>query len=196
MKSTLRAALAATAAFAAIAGAAPAFAQAEPFIGQVTLFGMNWCPRNWLPANGQTMSIAQNSALFSLFGTQYGGDGVATFALPNLQGRAPVSASSSYPVGTAWGNSQVTMTIAQMPAHTHVVLASSAGPTVNSPSGASLATFPGSNPIYAAPSSTPDIPMNPAIVSSVGNNQPIPTQSPVLAMIWCVSMQGVFPSRP
>lgn len=196
MKATIRTGAAALALAAGLGSAAPALAQAEPFIGQLALFGMNWCPKNWLPANGQTLSIQQNTALFSLFGTQYGGDGRVTFGLPNLQERAPVSASGSYPVGTAWGQSSVTLTTQQMPMHNHLVLAASAGPTTGSPAGASLATFPTGTVIYAAPSSTPDVPMNPMIVSMAGGNQPFSTQSPVLAMSWCVSMSGVFPSRP
>lgn len=196
MKSKFRTGAAALAMIAGLGCAAPAFAQAEPFIGQLALFGMNWCPKNWLPANGQTLSIQQNTALFSLFGTQYGGDGRVTFGLPNLQERAPVSASGSYPVGTAWGQASVTLTTQQMPMHNHLVMAASSGPTTNSPAGASLATFPTSQVIYAAPSSTPDIVMNAQIVTPAGGSQPFSTQSPVLAMSWCVSMSGVFPSRP
>lgn len=196
MKTTIRIGAAALALAAGLGAAAPALAQAEPFIGQLALFGMNWCPKNWLPANGQLLPIQQNTALFSLFGIQYGGDGRVTFGLPNLQERAPVSASGSYPVGTAWGQASVTLTTQQMPMHTHFVMAASSGPATNSPAGASLATFPTSQVIYAAPSSTPDIVMNPQIVTSAGGSQPFSTQSPVLAMSWCVSMSGVFPSRP
>jgi len=196
MKTMIRAGAAALAMTAGLGCAAPAFAQAEPFLGQLALFGMNWCPKNWLVANGQTLSIAQNSALYSLLGVQYGGDGVQTFALPNLQARAPVSASASYPVGAVWGQATVTLTTQQMPAHTHLVMAASTGPTTSSPSGASLATFPTGTVIYAAPASTPDIPMNAQIVSMAGGNQPVSTQSPVLAMTWCVSKSGIYPTRP
>lgn len=196
MKTSIRAGAAALAMTAGLGCAAPAFAQAEPFIGQLALFGMNWCPKNWLPANGQTMSIQQNSALFSLLGVQYGGNGTTTFALPNLQARAPVSASASYPVGASWGQASVTLTTQQMPMHNHLVMAASSGPTTGSPAGASLATFPTGTVIYAAPASTPDVPMNSQIVTMVGNNQPVSTQSPVLAMTWCVSTSGVYPSRP
>lgn len=196
MKTTIRVGAAALAMAAGLGCTAPAFAQAEPFIGQLALFGMNWCPKNWLAANGQTLSIAQNTALFSLLGVQYGGDGVQTFGLPNLQARAPVGASGTYPVGSSWGQTSVTLTTQQMPSHTHLVMAASAGPTTGSPAGASLATFPGSQVIYAAPASTPDIQMNPQIVSPAGGSQPFSTQSPVLSMTWCVSMSGVYPSRP
>ncbi|MDO9472849.1 MAG: tail fiber protein [Caulobacter sp.] len=196
MKTMIRAGAAALAMTAGLGCAAPAFAQAEPFLGQLALFGMNWCPKNWLPANGQTLSIQQNSALFSLLGVQYGGNGQTTFALPNLQGRAPVGASPTYPVGLSWGQASTTLTLQQMPAHTHLVMAASASPTTGSPAGGSLATFPNSQPIYAAASSTPDILMNQQIVSIAGGSMPFSTQSPVLAMSWCVSMSGVYPSRP
>jgi microcystin-dependent protein len=196
MKTTLRTGAAALALAAGLGCAAPALAQADPFVGQLALFGMNWCPKNWLPANGQTISIQQNAALYSLFGIQYGGNGVQTFGLPNLQARAPVSASATYPVGTSWGQASVTLTTQQMPMHNHLVVAAPTGPTTGSPAGASLATFPTGTVIYAAPSSTPDVPMNPQVVSMAGGNQSFSIQSPVLSMTWCVSMTGVYPSRP
>lgn len=180
----------------ALAAASPAAAQVEPYLGQVSLFATNWCPVNWLPANGALLSIQSNSALFSLYGVTYGGNGTNNFALPNLQDRAPISWSSTNPIGAATGNASVTLTTDQMPAHTHVVLGSSAAGSTNSPAGASLGTFPAGQTIYAPNTSTPDVAMHAGIVGVSGGSQPFPTQSPVLAMTWCVATQGVYPSRP
>jgi microcystin-dependent protein len=175
---------------------APVLAQAaEPFVGQLVLFPMNWCPRNWAKANGAILPIAQHQALYSLYGTTYGGDGRQTFGLPNLEGRAPVSYSSNMPLGMMTGSSTATLTVNQMPAHNHMILAASTGPTSNNPAGGSLATFPDGSPIYASSAEVPSVAMHPNVVTPTGNNQPFSTQSPILAMNWCVSLQGIYPSR-
>lgn len=175
---------------------APVLAQAsEPFIGQLVLFPMDWCPRNWAKANGAILPIVQYQALYSLYGTTYGGDGRQTFALPDLQGRAPVSYSSTMPLGLPSGSSTATLTVNQMPAHNHMILAASSGPTSPNPSGGSLATFPAGSPIYASSSETPSVAMHPNVVTPTGNGQPFSTQSPILAMNWCVSLVGIYPSR-
>lgn len=188
--------LAAISGLAVLGSATSANAQAEPILGQVSLFATNWCPRGWAQANGATIAIQSNSALFSLYGTTYGGNGTTTFNLPNLQNRAPISWSSTNPIGVAIGNSSVTLTTSQMPAHTHVVLASSAAISTNNPAGGSLGTFPAGQTIYAANTVTPDVAMHAGIVTVAGGSQPFPTQSPVLSMNWCVAMQGIYPSRP
>jgi microcystin-dependent protein len=175
---------------------ATARAQAEPILGQVTLFATNWCPRNWQSANGALISVSQNSALFSLYGTTYGGNGTTTFAIPNLQDRAPISWSGNHPTGTATGSSSVTLTQAQMPSHTHAVLGSSGSTSTNDPTGASLGTFPAGQAIYSPNTATPDVPMHANIVGPAGGSQPFSIQSPVLAMNWCVAMVGIYPSRP
>lgn len=188
--------LAALSGLAVLGGAASAHAQAEPILGQVSLFATNWCPRGWAPADGATLSIQANSALFSLYGVTYGGNGTTNFNLPNLQNRAPISWSSTNPIGAATGSSSATLTTAQMPAHTHVVLASSATISTNSPAGGSLGTFPAGQTIYAANTVTPDVAMHAGIVSVSGGSQPFSTQSPVLSMNWCVATSGIYPSRP
>jgi len=188
--------LAAASALAAAGAAAPAAAQSEPYIGQVSLFATNWCPNGWLQANGATLGIAQYSALFSLYGTTYGGNGTTTFALPDLTGRAPVNYSNALQIGTQAGSATTNLTVQQMPAHTHQVFGSSAATSTNSPLGGALGTFPAGQPIYADNTATPDILMHDGVVGVTGGNQPIPTQSPVLAMNWCVAIDGIFPSRP
>lgn len=173
-----------------------ALAQDEPILGQVTLFGTTWCPRGWAPANGQILPISQNSALFSLYGTTYGGNGTTTFGLPDLRGRAPVSYNATIPLGAPIGSGTATLTVDQMPTHNHIVLAAATGPTSNDPANGSLATFPAGAMIYASPSETPSVPMHPNVVTNTGGNQPFSTQSPILSMNWCVAMVGVYPSRP
>lgn len=178
------------------AASAPVMAQIDPIIGQVTLFGTDWCPRGWAKANGALLPISQNAALFSLIGTTYGGNGQTNFALPDLQGRAPVSYSTSLPIGAAVGSSTVTLTVGQMPAHNHLVAASSQSPSTGNPSGGSLATYPSTQPIYATSAATPNVPMNAEILTHTGGSQPINVQSPILAMNWCIATVGIFPSRP
>ena len=188
--------LAAISGLAVLGAAASASAQAEPVLGQVSLFATSWCPVGWAQAHGALIAVQSNSALFSLYGVTYGGNGTTNFALPNLQNRAPINWSNNNPVGSATGNATVTLTTAQMPAHTHVVLASSTTISTNNPAGGSLGTFPAGSVIYAPNTSTPDVAMHAGIVSMAGGNQPVSTQSPVLAMNWCVAMQGIYPSRP
>jgi microcystin-dependent protein len=188
--------LAATASLALFCAAPPAAAQSEPLLGQVSLFAMNWCPRGWAPANGALVAISQNSALYSLYGTTYGGDGQNTFALPDLQDRAPVSWSSTNPIGTASGSSSVTLTVNQMPTHSHPVLGTTQPTGTNDPTGALLGTFPAGQSIYAPNTATPDVPMHAGIIGPAGGNQPVSIQSPILAMTWCVATDGIYPSRP
>ena len=116
----------------------------EPFLGQIMLVGFNFAPVGWALCNGQILSITQNTALFSLLGTTYGGNGTTTFALPDLRGRAAVGFGqgpglSNYDLGQSTGTETVTLTVGQMPAHNHMVAANAANGNVSSPSGADLA---------------------------------------------------------
>lgn len=188
--------LAAASSLSLLCGAAPAAAQSDPLLGQVSLFATNWCPVGWLQANGATLSISQYSTLYALYGNTYGGDGVTNFQLPNLGGRAPVSWTGALQIGTAAGATTTNLTVQQMPAHTHQAFGSSAATATNSPLGGSLGTFPAGQPIYADNTATPDILMHEGVVGVSGGNQPISIQSPVLSMNWCVATSGIFPQRP
>ena len=171
-----------------------AFAQ-DQYYGEVRLFGSSFCPRGWLAADGQLMSVRQNSALFSLLRTTYGGDGSTTFALPDLRGRAPVSpAQSSW--STSYGAASVTLTQGQLPAHGHGLQGASQSSTTTLPTGSLLATFPPGRSGYAAGASAADAPMSSTAIGQTGGGQPISTQSPVLAMNWCVATWGAPPLRP
>jgi microcystin-dependent protein len=168
----------------------------EPYLGEVRLFGFNFCPSGWLAANGQTLPIAQYAALFSLLGTNYGGNGTVNFGLPDLRGRAPVAPTPQEQIGGAYGAASVTLTVAQLPGHTHALRGTSQPPTTNNPAGSLLPTFPAAQHTFAAGTSPADTSLSQAAIGITGTGQPVPTQSPVLAMNWCVAWQGIYPSRP
>lgn len=192
----------------ALAGAGEVRAQAEPFIGQIMMTGASFCPRGWVEADGQLLSIASNTALFSLYGVSFGGDGRTTFALPDLRGRSPIGFGqgpglSAHPLGASGGAEQQTLSTAQMPTHTHEATAAlNAAPTpaaTPAPGGALLAlSTPG--PIYAVPAQgQPTAAMAAeavtASVAPTGGGAPFGIVSPFLAIRYCVALQGVFPSR-
>ncbi|MGH6834120.1 MAG: phage tail protein [Methylocella sp.] len=177
---------------------------AQPFLGQIFLVGFNFAPVGWALCNGQLLSIAQNTALFSLLGTQYGGDGIQTFGLPNLQSRVPVGMGqgpglSPYVIGEQTGSETVTLTVGQMPAHNHLVAANAATATVASPRGADLAqsetTTRTAVNTYSTPPMTALVTLDPATIQPNGGSQPHPNIQPVLAMNYIIALQGIFPSR-
>lgn len=173
--------------------AGSAFAQSA-YLGEIRLFGFNFCPAGWLQAAGETLSIAQYTSLYSLYGTTYGGNGTTTFALPNLSGRAPTGAGAGLSVGQAYGSSTVALTVAQLPKFTPQLYGSSASASSNNPSGGLLGTSAPSQNIYAAGSS-PLVPMSANAMGAIGGGQAITVQSPSLAMTWCVAATGLFPTR-
>jgi microcystin-dependent protein len=167
----------------------------DPFIGELRLFGFNFASRGWALCQGQLLAIAQNSALFSLLGTMYGGNGQTNFALPDLRGRVALSFGqgpglSPYEQGQPGGTEQVTLIANQLPPHNHTVAASSAA-TSKSPAGA----FPAANGDSSNYGSTADLTMNPAMVGGGGSAQPVAIASPYLVLNWCIALEGVFPSR-
>lgn len=166
---------------------------AEAFIGQVTLFAGNFAPRGWAFCSGQILPIAQNTALFSILGTTYGGDGQTTFALPDLRSRVPTGPGqgpglSNVNLGEQSGVESVTLTQAQMPAHGHTVAASSTAGTASRPAG----NFPAGNGSYAA---TSDSAMNPAMIQAAGGSQPHENRQPYLGLNFIICLEGIFPSR-
>jgi microcystin-dependent protein len=168
----------------------------EPFIGQIKILAFNFAPRLHATCNGQILSIAQNSALFSLLGTTYGGNGQTTFALPNLQSRAPIHAGSgpglpNYTLGEFGGEENHTLIITELPMHNHLAVASSNTADQTYPNGNTWADD-NSAPSY---STTSNGAMNPASVSITGSTQPHPNMSPYLVVNYCIALQGIFPSR-
>lgn len=181
--------------FVSLAPVAPASGQAtDPYLGQLMVTGDLYCPKGWLDISGQLLSVQQNSALFSLFGALYGGDGVNSFALPNLNGRAMIDAGQGPGLpaasqGQALGTPQTTLTVAQLPAHNHPILASKDPPTQGDPSGVALGTL--AQKLYAAP--PPAALLAGGSISTVGGGQPIPQYQPTLVLRYCVSAQGAKP---
>ena len=169
----------------------------EPFLGEIRMFGFTFAPTGWALANGQILSISQNTALFSLLGTTYGGDGTTTFALPNLQGRVPIHQGSGAGltpriVGQELGSESEVLLASQMPTHTHTVQASSAPATTTRPHSAVPART-GATAYAAASDGTA---MNAAMISSAGGTGvPVPILQPFLVVNFCIALAGVFPSR-
>jgi len=172
----------------------------DPYVGEIRLFAGNFAPRGWALCNGQLLPVAQNPALFSILGTQYGGDGKTTFALPNLQGRAPMGQGAgpgltSYPVGASVGSSTVALLSNQLPAHTHQPQGTSAfaggvqDPT-NKIWGSELPSA--ASKAYAA---TPNSPMNPLALEATGGSQPHNNMQPYLTLNYIIALQCVFPPR-
>jgi microcystin-dependent protein len=171
---------------------------ATPYIGQITIFAGNFAPRYWAFCNGQLISIAQNAALFSILGTTYGGDGVTTFALPDLRGRVPIHMGqgpglSNYVEGQNGGAETVTLLSTQIPAHTHGVNASTAGGSQASPaSGFPAVESTGTSLNYASAS---NITMNAAMIAANSGGQPHSNMQPYLTLNYIIALQGIFPSR-
>jgi len=163
----------------------------QPYIGEIRMVGFNFAPNGWAFCNGQIMAIAQNDALFNLIGTTYGGDGVQTFALPNLQGRIPFHQGSGMVLSQISGTETVTLLANQMPAHSHSLAANSANGTQSSPAGAVCAASPldefstGANAQLMAPST----------ITSAGGNQPHDNMPPFLVINFVISLFGIFPSQ-
>jgi microcystin-dependent protein len=172
---------------------------ADPFVGEIRIFGFNFPPRGWAFCDGQLLPISQNTALFSLLGTFYGGDGKSTFALPNLQGSAPLHHGqgpglSDYVVGQAGGSDDVTLSEAELPQHTHSLSASGDPADLGAPSPTrSLAR---SQPaIYKQPANASPQPLALQAVGVTGGSVPHNNMMPFLTLNFSIALQGVFPPR-
>jgi microcystin-dependent protein len=177
------------------------YAQAsDPYIGQIMCGAFNFAPRGWAELNGQLLSIAQNTALFALLGTQYGGNGQTTFALPDMRGRVLVHAGQGPGLtprdqGENGGVEQLTLSSAQLPAHNHTVipLGSSAEATLLSPEQAVSATTKKKTPIYAPGPGT--VAMSSTLTTTTGGSAPVPVMQPYVTVRCFIAVQGVFPPR-
>ena len=169
----------------------------EPFLGEIRIFGFTFAPKGWALCQGQILPISQNTALFSLLGVTYGGNGTSNFALPDLRGRVPVSFGQgnglqNYLQGEVTGTESVTLDATQMPSHSHTVEASAAKATAKTPLGA----VPGhakADDYAAAPDGTTT--MAAAMIAPTGGDQPHDNLQPLLVMNFCIALQGIFPSR-
>jgi microcystin-dependent protein len=179
----------------------------EFFVGQVMMAGFGFAPKFWAQCNGQLLPISQNQALFSLLGTQFGGNGTTNFALPDLRSRTPIGYASSVDpswqppavqIGQSAGVENVTLLSTNLPTHTHSVNASTANGDNRIAGGRVFATSTnagGSPPNLYAASSGALVPMNPATVSPSGGNQPHPNIQPYSTINFCIALQGIYPSR-
>lgn len=161
----------------------------DPFLGSIMVVSFDFAPKGWTLCNGQILPISQNTALFSLLGTTFGGDGRTTFQLPNLQARAALGANNgSYPIGISAGETTHTLSTAEMAAHNHLWNGASAAASTPNPAGGVLAQAG----LYT---STPNVQMSSSLVTATGGGQPHENRSPFLALNFCIALQGIFPSR-
>ena|SRR5688572_20065966 len=169
----------------------------EPFLGMICQVGFNFAPRGWALCNGQILSIAQNTALFSLLGTTYGGNGQTTFALPDLRGRVPIHAGqgpglSNYDLGQVAGAEAITLTVANMPTHNHTAALNASTQPAND-------TLPTGNYLAdgGAYQSATNTTMNAGAVTTglAGGSQPTPNIQPYLCINFIIALEGIFPSR-
>jgi microcystin-dependent protein len=171
----------------------------SPFLGEIKMFAGNFAPKNWAFCNGQILNISQATALFSLLGTNYGGDGRTTFGLPNLQSRVPMHwgtgpGLSSRDIGETGGVPIVTLTIPEMASHSHAPLASTGAGALVPPSNAYWAASSVRDKQFAT--AAPDAAMLTGILDPSGGNQPHDNQFPFLVVTYIIATAGIFPQRP
>jgi microcystin-dependent protein len=172
----------------------------NPFVAEIRIFPFNFAPKGWAFCAGQLLTISQNTAVFSLLGTFYGGDGKVTFALPNLEGSVAMhsdqySGGGQYPLGSQSGSDTVTLLTSEMPAHPHLVQCdtNALNTSLTSPS----ANVPGNTSpklIYST-TATPTAQMSPFMIGIAGNSQPHNNLQPYLVLNYCIALQGVYPPR-
>ncbi len=181
----------------------------SPYLAGIFMGGWNFAPNGFAMCDGQLLPISQNSALFSLLGTTYGGNGTSNFALPDLRGRVPIhmgngTGLSAYELGQLGGTESVTLTTAQMPAHAHTLGAFNGAGTTSIPTGAYLAQGPstGSGPNATAlntynpnTNATPLLNLNAGAIQTVGGGQPHTNIQPYLCVMYVIALQGIFPAR-
>ena len=168
----------------------------NPYVGEIRLFGGNFAPQGWMFCDGSLLSIAENTVLFDLIGTTYGGNGVNNFALPDLRGRVPVhqgtsQTGSTFVMGQNGGSETVTLTSQQMPQHTHLLVGSGSTANVGTPGGSALAATAVNS--YGPPPAV--TPMATQAIDTQGGSQPHTNLAPYLAISYIISLYGIFPSQ-
>ena len=162
---------------------------AEPFLSEIRIMSFTFAPRGWALCDGQLLPINQNQGLFSLLGTTFGGDGRVNFALPDLRGRTPIHVGSGHTLGERGGEQAHTLSIAELPTHTHVFQTSSANGTTPVPTGNLLGS---ANNLYATAVNLTSL--HPASITNVGGSQAHLNMQPFLTLSFCIALQGIFPS--
>lgn len=202
MSKFMRTMIAGTALAGSMSMAAPAIAGADPFVGQILFYPYNFCPRSTVAAQGQILAISSNTALFSLLGTTYGGNGTTTFALPDLRGRGVVNQGqgpglSDRLLGEVGGAESLTLLTTEMPSHTHVgsMRGYAQNADTDTPVGNSFSTAANGFSPNAAPTPASYLNAAAATVATAGGSQPIAFRSPYLTLTPCIALQGIFPAR-
>jgi len=165
---------------------------AEPFLGEIRIMSFNFPPKGWALCNGQLLPINQNQPLFSLFGTTYGGDGRVNFALPNLQGQAPIHIGGGFSQGQTGGEQNHTLSSQEMPAHTHVAQGTTTNADQPIPTGNLLGA---ANNMYTGANAGNLTPLHPTSINNLGGSQAHQNMQPYLTLSFCVALQGIFPSQ-
>jgi microcystin-dependent protein len=170
----------------------------DPFVAEIRIFPFNFAPKGWAFCDGQILPISQNTALFSLLGTTYGGNGKSTFALPNMQGSVPMHPGqgpglSLHDLGETGGSETVTLLQTEIPVHQHSMMASNADSNSQSPGSQLFAGGVGGISFYGAP--PPTVQLDSGALAANGGNQPHNNMQPFLTLNFCIAMQGVFPPR-
>ncbi len=165
---------------------------AQPYVGEIRIFAGNFAPAGWMFCEGQLLPISEYETLFNLIGTTYGGDGQSTFALPDLRGRLPIHFGNGFTLAETGGVETVTLTVAQIPAHSHSFLATSSLANATGPNGNVLAE---STLLTMFQSGAPTIAMSPGTTSSTGGSQPHDNFQPYLCVDFIISLFGIFPSQ-
>ena len=172
----------------------------DPFVAEIRIFPFNFAPVGWAFCDGQILPLSQNTALFSLLGTTYGGDGKSNFALPNMQGNAPMHPGqgpglSLHGLGETGGSDTVSLLESEIPSHAHALMASSTISSKPSPAGNSLARISSGGTPYVAAAGAPLVSFSPTALTPVGGDQPHNNMQPYLTLNFCIALQGVFPPR-
>jgi microcystin-dependent protein len=164
---------------------------AQPYVGEIRMFAGNFAPAGWMFCEGQLLPISENETLFQLIGTTYGGDGQSTFALPDLRGRLPIHQGNGFILAETGGAEEITLTVSQIPAHSHPLLGATGNGTQGNPSGNVLAS---STIVKLYALETPDTAMAATSIGTTGGSQPHTNFQPYLCVDFIISLFGIFPS--
>src|SRR5918912_1415782 len=167
---------------------------AQPYVGEIRMFAGNFAPAGWMFCEGQLLPISENETLFQLIGTTYGGDGESTFGLPDLRGRIPIDQGNGFILAETGGAEEITLTTQQIPAHSHVFLATSDAASTAAPAPSETFARALASTITPYGTDAPNVNMNPQMLSSVGGSQPHTNFQPYLCVDFIISLFGIFPS--
>lgn len=164
---------------------------AEPYLGEVRLFSFGFAPRGWTPCDGSLLPISSNQALFAILGTTYGGNGVTTFALPDLRGRVPVFYGNGLMIGQSGGEEAHALGVNEIPSHTHSIQASTAVPDTKTATG----NVWGDNEVQKVYAATSNVSMGSQALATAGGSKPHNNMQPYAVMNYCIALTGIFPPR-